>query len=98
VADSGKEISDHTDLTLNLIHEKGGDIDFEMVTASGRSTRFVDGGTYMYTLYSQQDKDGLTGGNVWYLGAMGSGGENLAARTRAARTRAVRTRAVRTRR
>ncbi|HCR0804044.1 TPA: autotransporter outer membrane beta-barrel domain-containing protein, partial [Enterobacter roggenkampii] len=76
VADSGKEISDHTDLTLNLIHEKGGDIDFEMVTASGRSTRFVDGGTYMYTLYSQQDKDGLTGGNVWYLGAMGSGGEN----------------------
>ncbi|MEG6189165.1 autotransporter outer membrane beta-barrel domain-containing protein, partial [Enterobacter roggenkampii] len=76
VADSGKEISDHTDLTLNLIHEKGGDIDFEMVTASGRNTRFVDGGTYMYTLYSQQDKDGLTGGNVWYLGAMGSGGEN----------------------
>ncbi|MFZ5294095.1 autotransporter outer membrane beta-barrel domain-containing protein [Enterobacter bugandensis] len=76
VADSGKEISDHTDLTLNLIHEKGGDIDFEMVTASGRSTRFVDGGTYMYTLYSQQDKDGLTGGNVWYLGAMDDGGEN----------------------
>ena len=76
VNDSGKEISDHTNLTLNLIHEKGGDIDFEMVTASGRNTRFVDGGTYMYTLYSQQDKDGLTGGNVWYLGAMGSGGEN----------------------
>ncbi|KTI22888.1 hypothetical protein ASV07_05490 [Enterobacter roggenkampii] len=76
VNDSGKEISNHDDLTLNLIHEKGGDIDFEMVTASGRSTRFVDGGTYMYTLYSQQDKDGLTGGNVWYLGAMGSGGEN----------------------
>ncbi|KJM50190.1 hypothetical protein SS30_14950 [Enterobacter roggenkampii] len=76
VNDSGREISNHDDLTLNLIHEKGGDIDFEMVTASGRSTRFVDGGTYMYTLYSQQDKDGLTGGNVWYLGAMGSGGEN----------------------
>ncbi|OFU72003.1 hypothetical protein HMPREF3143_05520 [Enterobacter sp. HMSC16D10] len=76
VNDSGKEISNHDDLTLNLIHEKGGDIDFEMVTASGRSTRFVDGGTYMYTLYSQQDKDGLTGGNVWYLGAMDDGGEN----------------------
>ncbi len=60
VNDSGKEISDHTDLTVNLIHEKGGDIDFEMVTANGRSTRMVDGGTYMYTLFSQQDKDGLT--------------------------------------
>lgn len=79
VTDSGKEISDHTDLTVNLIHEQGGDIDFEMVTASGRSTRAVDGGTYMYTLFSQQDKDGLNGGNVWYLGAMTDepgGGEN----------------------
>ncbi|MCU6164898.1 autotransporter outer membrane beta-barrel domain-containing protein [Enterobacter roggenkampii] len=83
VTDSGKEISDHTDLTVNLIHEQSGDIDFEMVTASGRSTRAIDGGTYMYTLFSQQDKDGLSGGNVWYLGALtdepGSenpGGEN----------------------
>ncbi|WFC84532.1 autotransporter outer membrane beta-barrel domain-containing protein [Enterobacter quasiroggenkampii] len=79
VSDSGKEISDHTDLTVNLIHEQGGDIDFEMVTASGRSTRAVDGGTYMYTLFSQQNKDGLNGGNVWYLGAMTDepgGGEN----------------------
>lgn len=80
VTDSGKEISDHTDLTVNLIHEKGGDIDFEMITASGQSTRAIDGGTYMYTLFSQQNKDGLSGGNVWYLGAMteepGGGGEN----------------------
>lgn len=79
VSDSGKDISDHTDLTVNLIHEQGGDIDFEMVTASGRSTRAVDGGTYMYTLFSQQNKDGLNGGNVWYLGAMTDepgGGEN----------------------
>ena len=79
VTDSGKEISDHSDLTVNLIHEKGGDIDFEMVTASGRSTRAIDGGTYMYTLFSQQDKDGLSGGNVWYLGALTDepgGGEN----------------------
>ena len=79
VTDSGKEISDHTDLTVNLIHEQGGDINFEMVTASGRSIRAVDGGTYMYTLFSQQDKDGLNGGNVWYLGAMTDepgGGEN----------------------
>lgn len=83
VTDSGKEIADHDDLTVNLIHDQGGDIDFEMVTASGQSTRAVDGGTYMYTLYSGQDKDGLNGGNVWYLGAMeeepgdgGGDGEN----------------------
>lgn len=79
VNDSGKEISNHTDLTVNLIHEKCVDIDFEMVTANGRSTSMVDGGTYMYTLFSEQNKDGLNGGNVWYLGAMTEepgGGEN----------------------
>lgn len=70
VTDSGKEIADHDDLTVNLIHDQGGDVDFSMVTADGRSTGAVDGGTYMYTLYSAQDKDGLNGGNVWYLGAM----------------------------
>jgi len=79
VADSGKEITDHTDLTVNLIHDQGGEIDFEMVTASGRSTRAIDGGTYMYTLFSQQGKDGLNDGNVWYLGALtdepGEGGD-----------------------
>lgn len=70
VSDSGKEITDHTDLTVNLIHDQGGNVDFSMVTASGRSTRAVDGGTYMYTLQSAQDKDGLNGGNVWFLGAI----------------------------
>jgi outer membrane autotransporter protein len=80
VTDSGKEITDHDDLTVNLIHDQGGDIDFEMVTVSGQSTRAIDGGTYMYTLHSGQNKDGLNGGNVWYLGQMtdepGGGGEN----------------------
>ncbi|MEX3020853.1 autotransporter outer membrane beta-barrel domain-containing protein [Kluyvera sp. STS39-E] len=70
VTDSGKEITGHTDLTVNLIHDQGGEIEFEMVTASGRSTRAIDGGTYMYTLFSQQGKDDLNDGNVWYLGAM----------------------------
>lgn len=68
VVDSGKEIANHAGLTVNLIHDQGGDIYFEMVTANGRSTRAVDGGTYMYTLRSEQDKDGHVGGNVWYLG------------------------------
>ncbi|BBT71719.1 MULTISPECIES: autotransporter outer membrane beta-barrel domain-containing protein [Enterobacteriaceae] len=79
VIDSGQEITDHTDLTVNLIHDRGGDIDFSMVTTNGRSTRAVDGGTYMYTLHSAQDKDGLDGGTVWYLGAMTDetdGGDN----------------------
>ncbi|MGU3412527.1 autotransporter outer membrane beta-barrel domain-containing protein [Enterobacteriaceae bacterium C34A] len=68
VTDSGIEIADHDDLTVNLIHDQGGNIDFEMVTVSGQSTRAIDGGTYMYTLHSSKDKDGLNGGNVWYLG------------------------------
>ncbi len=78
VTDSGKEIADHNDLTVNLVHDKGGEVDFSLVNANGRSTRAIDGGTYMYTLYSQQDKDGMNGGNVWYLGAMSdeTGGEN----------------------
>ncbi|MBB1202051.1 autotransporter outer membrane beta-barrel domain-containing protein [Enterobacteriaceae bacterium 89] len=78
VNDSGREIADHTDLTVNLVHDQQGEIDFSMVTAKGRSTGAIDGGTYMYTLHSQQDKDGLNGGNVWYLGAMtdeGNGGD-----------------------
>lgn len=73
VTDSGKEIADHTGLTVNLIHDQGADIDFSMVTAKGRSTGAVDGGTYMYTLHSAQDKDGLTGGNVWYLAGVEKG-------------------------
>lgn len=78
VTDSGKEIADHADLTVNLIHDKGGELDFSMVTAQGRNARAVDGGTYMYTLYSAQDKDELNGGNVWYLGAINDddNGEN----------------------
>lgn len=78
VSDSGREIADHDDLTVNLVHDQGGDIHFSMVTANGRSTGAIDGGTYMYTLYNQQDKDGLNG-NVWYLGAIpeeGNSGNN----------------------
>ena len=81
VNDSGRAKSDHDDLTLNLIHEKGGPIDFEMASASGRSTRFVEAGTCMYILYSQQNKDGLNGGNFWPLRAMGVVGRTPAAIT-----------------
>ena len=70
VNDSGKEIANHTDLTVNLIHDQGGETNFSMVTANGRNSRVVDGGTYMYILYRGQNKDGLMGGNVWYLGAV----------------------------
>lgn len=76
VTDAGKEIVDHAGLTVNLIHDKGGELDFSMVTSQGRNARAVDGGTYMYTLYSAQDKDELNGGNVWYLGAINDDSDN----------------------
>ncbi|QIR27810.1 autotransporter outer membrane beta-barrel domain-containing protein [Kluyvera genomosp. 3] len=69
VQDSGKEIADHTDLTLNLINDQGGDIDFALQSARGGSTRAVDGGAYMYVLKQETGKNGMDG-NVWYLGAM----------------------------
>ncbi|MDE5206570.1 pertactin-like passenger domain-containing protein [Citrobacter amalonaticus] len=68
VADSGKEIAVHDNLTVNLIHDQSGDIDFSMATPKGQRTQSIDGGTFMYTLYNAKDKDGLYGGNVWYLG------------------------------
>lgn len=69
VNDSGKEISDHTDLTVNLINDQGGDIDFFLMSARGGTARAVDGGAYMYVLKQETGKDGLDG-NVWHLGAM----------------------------
>lgn len=69
VADSGKEITDHTNLTLNLINDQSGNIDFTLQTAVGESLRAVDGGTYMYVLKQEAGKDAMVG-NVWYLGAM----------------------------
>lgn len=79
VADSGKEIADHTDLTLNLINDQGGDLDFALQSTRGGTSRAVDGGTYMYVLKQQAGKDDMDG-NVWYLGALtdeeGNGGDN----------------------
>lgn len=74
VNDSGKEISDHTDLTVNLINDQSGDIDFTLMSTRGGSIRAVDGGAYMYVLKQETGKDGLDG-NVWHLGAM-TGDEN----------------------
>lgn len=79
VQDSGKEIADHTDLTVNLINDQGGDIDFALQSSRGGSARAVDGGAYMYVLKQETGKDGMDG-NVWYLGALtdegGNGGGN----------------------
>ncbi|ASG63539.1 hypothetical protein CEW81_13995 [Kluyvera genomosp. 3] len=72
VVDSGREVASHKDLTVNLIHEKNGDAQFSLVQADGRIIQAVDGGTYMYTLHSEQDKDGLAG-NVWYLAVPAKG-------------------------
>ncbi|WP_368533356.1 pertactin-like passenger domain-containing protein, partial [Enterobacter hormaechei] len=69
VNDSGRDITDHEDLTLNLVNEVSGDASFELVGSSGKRSPAVDGGTYMYTLHRGKDKDGLSG-TVWYLGVM----------------------------
>lgn len=78
VQDSGKEITDHTDLTLNLINDQGGDLEFSLQSTRGASTRAIDGGAYMYVLKQETGKDGMDG-NVWYLGAITedeNGGDN----------------------
>lgn len=68
VSDSGEEIADHGGLTQNLVNDIQGNIDFTLETGYGRNTKAIDGGVYMYTLYRQEEKDGMQG-NVWYLGA-----------------------------
>lgn len=67
VHDSGREIADPDNLTVNLVNDKEGNIDFTLVSAAQRRVAMLDAGVYMYSLYNQQDKDQLEG-NVWYLG------------------------------
>lgn len=74
VFDSGHEIADDRDLTVNLIHDQRGEAEFSLVSANYHRSAAIDGGTYLYTLYHQQNKDGYSG-NVWYLGAMTDGNE-----------------------
>lgn len=67
VTDSGKEISDDGDLTVNLINDKSSGTSYILKSSNGKATEAIDGGTYMYSLYKQANKDGMTG-DVWYLG------------------------------
>lgn len=67
IVDSGKEISNTSDLTVNLVNDKTGNAEFSLESLRGRQTQAVDGGTYTYTLNKGVGKDGMTG-NVWYLG------------------------------
>ncbi|RAU51694.1 autotransporter outer membrane beta-barrel domain-containing protein [Pseudocitrobacter sp. RIT415] len=67
VNDSGREISDASDLTLNLVQDVEGDAGFHLANKNGNTVASVDGGTWMYSLYKERDKDQLEG-NVWYLG------------------------------
>lgn len=66
IQDTGREIAD-TNQTLNLINDKG-QATYSLANLSGANINAIDGGTYMYTLKQQVDKDGMTG-NVWYLAA-----------------------------
>lgn len=67
VHDSGREIADPDNLTVNLVNDKEGNIDFTLVSAAQRRVAMLDAGVYMYSLYHQQGKDQLEG-NIWYLG------------------------------
>lgn len=67
VTDSGRDINDNDSLTVNLIQDVSAGAEFTLIDSRGSYSAMVDGGTYMYTLYKQENKDGLTG-NVWYLG------------------------------
>lgn len=67
VHDSGREIAEHDNLTVNLVNDKEGNLDFALVNAAQHRVAMLDAGVYMYSLYNQQNKDQLEG-NIWYLG------------------------------
>lgn len=67
ISDSGSEITRAESNSLNLIQDQSGGSRYQLVDKNGAVTRYVDGGAYMYQLYTAKDKDGLAG-SVWYLG------------------------------
>lgn len=66
VADSGAEITNPGDKSLDLITDQSGGSSFNLTNVNGVNINAVDGGTYIYSLYNRPEASG----EVWYLGAI----------------------------
>ncbi len=75
VTDSGTEITDsflqknNRVSELNLITDKSGKANFTLVNQSGKNIGAIDGGTYMYNLYSRENMKNGKNEKIWYLSA-----------------------------
>ncbi|HCD1254268.1 TPA: autotransporter outer membrane beta-barrel domain-containing protein [Citrobacter amalonaticus] len=63
IIDSGAEITQPTENSLDLVADRSGGARFRLVAMDGTNINAVDGGTYMYTL-QQRDEENNT---IWYL-------------------------------
>ncbi|QBH97645.1 autotransporter outer membrane beta-barrel domain-containing protein [Limnobaculum zhutongyuii] len=66
VADSGAEIANPGEKSLDLITDQSGGSSFNLTDINGVNINAVDGGTYIYSLYNRPEASG----EVWYLGAI----------------------------
>lgn len=73
VADSGAEITQPTQRSLDLITDGNGGSHFSLADISGTNINAVDGGTYMYYLNSRSEAGK---GEIWYLSADKDGNPN----------------------
>lgn len=65
VADSGAEITEPGQRSLNIITDASGRASFSLASLTGTNINAVDGGTYMYSLYERDENNG----KIWYLAA-----------------------------
>lgn len=66
ILDSGAEITQPTENSLDLVANHSGDALFRLAAIDGTNINAVDGGTYMYTL-QQRDEENNT---IWYLSSL----------------------------
>lgn len=63
IQDSGAEITRPGESHLDLITDESSNAQFHLNSLNGTNINAVDGGTYMYSLYQRDEKDG----KIWYL-------------------------------
>ena len=65
VADSGAEITEPGQRSLDIISDASGGARFSLASLKGTNINAIDGGTYMYSLYDRDESEG----KIWYLAA-----------------------------
>ncbi|WP_336279053.1 BafA family autotransporter [Bartonella sp. CB175] len=88
VTDSGSEITDiQHPLVLITDRSRNGRAQFSLANSFGQKTTAIDGGTFMYGLYSREEEIKNGGGGssrytIWYLGLKSHGSDSLDSRSR----------------